>query len=67
MPKSPINVTAIIEVEMPSLPNFLKTNERGSIDVADVDETTLRKIGRAWTAALVVHARLRRVGRGKRP
>lgn len=48
-----------VDVELPSLPNFVKVGGN-SIDIADVSEETLRQIGAEWTEALVANARLRR-------
>ena len=60
-----------IEMELPSLPNFIraketmKGQERSVIDVADFSDEELREIGKEWTEALIEHARERRSDRGE--
>jgi hypothetical protein len=52
-------VRLVAKVEMPKLPNFLRT-PTGMIDVADVEMNDLRTLGHAWTEALIKHAEQRR-------
>lgn len=51
-----------VSVHLPMLPNFLR--DSGPIDrvwdVAEISDATLRRIGKAWTDALVEHAQKRR-------
>lgn len=47
-------------IKMPSLPNFLILESGEKVDVKDVTDRNLRKIGKVWTQALVEHAQNRR-------
>lgn len=48
------------QVCLPLLPNFLRLDPDVAIDVAELSDTELRRIGRAWTEALLQHAAERR-------
>lgn len=54
MPKT-LTVTA--QVELPTVPNFLRMTDGQSLPVSAVTEDHLRKIGEAWTEALIENAR----------
>lgn len=49
-------------VSTPTLPNYLSivSGHDGLIDIADIDNKTLRAIGQQWTNALLKHAEDRR-------
>lgn len=44
----------------PPAPNFIQRSDGMSIDVADIDDATLRKIVDGWAARLIQHAKERR-------
>jgi hypothetical protein len=53
-----------IGLKVPSLPNFIAADgfseDSARVDVADLDDPTLRELGAEWTDALVKHAAARR-------
>lgn len=59
-----------LKLKIPMLPNFIHIQDGKiksdnplvgqSIDVSDLDDETLKKIGMEWTAALITHAKTRR-------
>lgn len=55
-----------IEMELPPLPNFIKSKEvsgakgKAVIDIKEFNEEELRKMGSEWTEALIKHAEKRR-------
>jgi hypothetical protein len=53
------SITVKADVEVPLVPNFLNYNG-GTIRIADIAESDLRKIGEAWTEALIEKARKKR-------
>ena len=55
-----INVYA--ELRLPRLPNYLRygDGENQMLDVADLSAADVKRIGAAWTAALLQHAIKRR-------
>ena len=64
--------TVEIEVETPRVPGFLKlpygaisnqNTDPGRIDIADVPDDVLRKIGERWTENLIAFAGERRMHR----
>lgn len=68
MPKKPtMVVTVTAEAQLPMLPNFIifpTTNSK--VDVADLADEDLAKIGDSWSSALVIHAKQRRKDRDER-
>ncbi len=61
---STITITTGLDVHMPRPPNFLRALcSDHPVDVADVDDESLRVIGEAWAEALILHARKRRENR----
>lgn len=44
-----------VEVELPSLPNFLKINGN-TTSIANIDDANLRAIGKEWTRLLLESA-----------
>ena len=53
--------------ELPMVPNFIRVSHNGAeltLDVADMPDTTLERIGKEWVAALLEHAKQRRKARG---
>jgi hypothetical protein len=54
------NLHLRIQVRIPSLPNFLVTVDGRPIDVKDIPDATLQKIGERWTEKLLEHARTRK-------
>ena len=50
-----INVTYTVQI--PSVPNFLRTVEGESISIGAIKESGLRKIGKEWTEELVKKAK----------
>jgi hypothetical protein len=58
------------EVEVPQVPNFLRSTLAplgASIPVDALTEEELRRVGEAWTEALIVNARKMRASRGPTP
>lgn len=55
----PEGIKVETEVQVPKVPNFL-IHEHGKIRVGDVQDTSLRRIGEAWTEALLERAREQR-------
>ena len=56
-------VSTVIPLALPMLPNFLRMappNQDFTVDVATLNDDTLRELGREWTEALVAHAAARR-------
>jgi hypothetical protein len=49
-----------VQVRIPALPNFITTTDDRTIDVKDLPDATLRKIGEQWTEKLILHARARK-------
>lgn len=52
-----------VTVELPMLPNFIKTSNGGTerhIPVEAMTDGDLKKIGEDWTRALILHAQARR-------
>ena len=49
-----------IQVKVPSVPNFILTEDGRSIDIKDLPDSTIREIGRRWTDKLLDHAWKRR-------
>lgn len=57
-------VTVSAEAQLPMLPNFILFPSSGAkIDVANIVDEDLAKIGQAWSSALVLHAKQRRKNR----
>lgn len=54
--------TLEVKLALPSLPSFVREqgNPKHLHDIADLEEETLREIGRQWTEALVKRAAVRR-------
>jgi hypothetical protein len=48
------------DCELPVLPNFLRSPQGQTIDVADCTDDGLRELGQKWTDALIEHAGRRR-------
>lgn len=66
-PTKPERVTIAVELETPNVPNFIRARHgEGLVSVAELDEATLRMIGRAWTEKLVAHAAKKKAERGRR-
>jgi hypothetical protein len=59
MSRKTIELGLNVAVQMPTIPNFIKTEFDGReaiIPIFHVSEANLRKIGEAWTEALVAQA-----------
>jgi hypothetical protein len=58
MPDPRLNVSTAIQI--PRVPNFLRFGEGregdGTVNIAALSNTELRRIGKAWTAALIARA-----------
>lgn len=52
----PDSVEVVRRIILPRLPNYVLFADGGKLDVADMTEGDLLKIGEAWTAALIDHA-----------
>lgn len=52
-------LTVTAEVELPRPPNFMRY-QGGTIPVGDLSDEDLRRIGEAWTEALLQRAREQR-------
>lgn len=61
-----VKITAELIVKLPMLPDFLRRgDDLGSIDIAELSDDMLRRVGEAWTTALLNHANQRRLPRVK--
>ncbi len=49
-------------VLLPAVPNYFRSPEGEAIDIAQVDDDTLRTMGAMWTEMLIGHAHERRNG-----
>lgn len=61
----PEKVKVEADVQVPKVPNFLLYPGGGKIRVGDVQDTSLRRIGEAWTEALLQRAREQREANGE--
>lgn len=74
--KNPIQIT--VELKTPNVPNFVeissfkagnldeaiaRSGEGLKMDVAELDNEAIERLGRQWTDALLEHAAARRVNR----
>ena len=50
-------VTVTTELQVPTLPNFIRTKTGESVHIRDLTTEQLEAIGKAWTEALVERAR----------
>ena len=57
----------VADIELPKLPNFLRTSDGNLLPVEAITDDGLREIGQAWAAALVAHAQLRRAEAKQQP
>ena len=49
-----------VDIEIPSLPNFIRTSDqhfRSVISISEFSEEELQKIGEEWTCALIKKAK----------
>lgn len=53
-------VEKTIKINIPSIPNFLISQEGLSFPIAGFSDSDLKKIGKEWTEKLVTKAQLRR-------
>lgn len=60
--KTRVTIKADFEIELPALPNFIKTSEGAVIDVADMHDESLGEIADSWKMALIRLAAERRKG-----
>jgi hypothetical protein len=60
MTKVDANLSVRIQLKIPTLPNFISTLDGRPLDVKDIPDDTLRKIGQMWTDKLLQHARKRK-------
>lgn len=52
-----ISIPFACDVEVPRVPNFLRIPKTdGTVSVAHLDDESLRKVGAAWTEALLKRA-----------
>lgn len=61
-------LTLDAHVALPRLPNFVRVNGLGIdnvVDVAVLTDSVIRKLGKRWTQAMLVHAAKRRKNRDK--
>ena len=49
-----------LKLRQPMVPNFLTLTGGGTVPVGDVDDKTLKQIGRDWIKALVANAKRQR-------
>jgi len=58
--KTQIAIMADYEIELPCLPNFIRTTDGRQVDVKDIHNSSLVMIAEQWTKALLKHAEERR-------
>ena len=58
--KTDAELAVKIQLKIPALPNFITTTDDRTIDVKDLPDATLRRIGEQWTEKLIQHARSRK-------
>ncbi len=60
--QDPIKITMsmLVELRLPTLPNFIRTENGDLIPIAQLSENELRHLGAQWTEALVNLAAKRR-------
>lgn len=58
--KVTLPLTVDCEVEIPKVPNFIRLSSGVTIDIKDIHESTLAKLGDSWKEALLVTARERK-------
>lgn len=54
--KKEISLRLDVKVKIPMTPNFIQMAE-ASVHIRDIDEATLRQIGREWTEQLVARSK----------
>lgn len=52
------------KLRQPMVPNFLTLTDGGTVPVGEVDDKTLRQIGRGWMNALMANAKRQRKNGG---
>lgn len=60
--KREISVQSPMKVQVPLVPNFLRTAS-GTCPVSDFDDESLRAIGKAWTEDLIARAKEQRASK----
>lgn len=57
-----MKIKAVVEkeLELPSVPNFIRTTQNDVIAIEDLEDEVLRGLGRLWTDELVKKAREKR-------
>lgn len=55
-----VTTTVTTDYYVPLVPNFINNGKGFATPIADIDENTLRAVGKEWTEALVRHAASRR-------
>lgn len=60
--KRTVKVTRDVELNLPALPNFIRTNDGRTLSVASLSLAELEAIGKAWAQALIEHGRAKRGG-----
>jgi hypothetical protein len=68
MATTEMKVSKTLNIQIPSLPNFIKATEyfgdsslrEETLNVEDFTVEQLQELGKAWTAALIDHAEKRR-------
>ena len=58
--KTDAELSVRIQLKIPQLPNFITTTDDRVVDVKDLPDATLRRIGEQWTEKLLRHARERK-------
>lgn len=55
-----ITMNTRVELEVPKTCNFVKRVGGKPISIADIDEETLKAIGKTWTENLIENAKMKR-------
>lgn len=50
------DVTITVRLKIPTTPNFIQREDGANVSIMDLDDETLRKIGKEWTDALIQSA-----------
>lgn len=54
-------ISVTISIELPQVPNYLRTGDGKPVPLSAATEEALRELGESWTEALVMRARQQRI------
>lgn len=56
----PVKTSVPLVLLTPLTPNWIRKQGGGSVNIADLDEATLRAVAKSWTAVLLERSRAKR-------